>query len=95
MNPNQFAYAKARSTEDAINYLQYLVTCGFNSCRNVSQVAVISFDVEKAFDQVQQKKLLLILRRGFKLPDVLGELLYSYLSYNVSEPGVFLLPMSQ
>ncbi|MCP3666705.1 MAG: hypothetical protein GY696_30125, partial [Gammaproteobacteria bacterium] len=75
VSPCQFAYAKGRSTEDAINYLQFLVTCGFNACRNVSRVAVVSFDVKKAFDQVLQNKLLLILRRDFKLPDVLAELL--------------------
>ncbi len=80
VNSSQFAYAKGRSTEDAINYLQYLVTSGFNSCRKVSRVAVISFDVRKAFDQVLPNKLLLILRRDFKVPDALAGLLFSYLS---------------
>jgi len=83
INENQFAYAKGRSTEDAINLLQYYVTCGFNACRNVSRVAVISFDVKKAFDQVQHNKLLLVLRRQFWVPDILAELLDNYLSNRV------------
>ncbi len=77
---NQFAYSNNRSTEDAINLLQYYISCGFNVCPNTSKVAMVSFDVRKAFDQVQKNRLLLILRRDFHLPDGLCSLIDSYLS---------------
>ncbi len=80
LGPNQFAYSRGRSTEDAINLLQFYVTCGFNVCPNVTRVAMVSFDVHKAFDQVQKNRLLLILRRDFQLPDGLAALIDSYLS---------------
>ncbi|MCP3662720.1 MAG: reverse transcriptase family protein, partial [Gammaproteobacteria bacterium] len=80
IDPNQFAYAAGRSTEDAINLLQFYATCGFEICPNTTKVALVSFDIKKAFDQVQKNRLLLILRSQFQLPDALASLLDSYLS---------------
>ncbi|MCP3668464.1 MAG: hypothetical protein GY696_39270 [Gammaproteobacteria bacterium] len=54
VDSNQFAYTTGRSTEDALNLLQYYVTCGFSACPNTTKVAIVSFDVCKAFDQVQK-----------------------------------------
>ncbi len=77
---NQFAYSAGRSTEDALNLLQYYVTCGFSACQNTTKVAVVSFDVKKAFDQVLKNHLLMVLRREFLLPDSLACLVDSYLT---------------
>ncbi|MCP3661954.1 MAG: hypothetical protein GY696_05560, partial [Gammaproteobacteria bacterium] len=80
LNPNQFAFNIGRSTEDAINLLQYYITSGFNCCPGVTKVAMISFDVSKAFDQVHKNLLLLSLRRDYHIPDGLAALVDSYLS---------------
>ncbi len=80
IDANQFAYSHGRSTEDAINLLQYFVTCGFDACANVTRVAIVSFDVQKAFDKVHRNRLLLVLRTKFGLPDGLAALVDSYLT---------------
>ncbi len=47
---------------------------------NALVFALVSFDIKKAFDQVQKNRLLLILRSQFQLPDALASLIDSYLS---------------
>ncbi|MCP3667324.1 MAG: hypothetical protein GY696_33330 [Gammaproteobacteria bacterium] len=77
---NQFAYAPGRSTEDAVLLVQHFITCGFSSCPKTTKVAMVSFDVHKAFDQVLKNRLLLVLRQRFKVPDALASLIDSYLT---------------
>ncbi len=60
--------------------MQHYITCGFSSCPNTTKVVVISFDVMKAFDQVLKNKLLMVLRRDFRVPDRLAAIVDSYLT---------------
>ncbi|MCP3663170.1 MAG: hypothetical protein GY696_11860 [Gammaproteobacteria bacterium] len=80
MDQNQFAYSHGRSTEDAILLVQHFITCGFSSCPKTTKVAMVSFDVHKAFDQVLKNRLLLVLHQHFQVPDALAALIDSYLT---------------
>ncbi|MCP3666132.1 MAG: hypothetical protein GY696_27135 [Gammaproteobacteria bacterium] len=74
--------------DDAIGLLQFYVTAGFNSCPSVTQVAVLSLDLRKAFDSVPVNKLIENLRHNFELPDTLARLVRSYLCNRVQSTYV-------
>jgi hypothetical protein len=79
----QFGFRRARSTTDAILTLQHHILRGFESCEKTNKaarVAVIYFDIEKAFDTVPHSKLLNYLHHRYKVPTNLMALLKSYLS---------------
>jgi hypothetical protein len=79
----QFGFRQRRSTTDAILYLQHLVLRGFEKCevdKRRAQVAVIYFDIAKAFDSVPHKLLLDYLSQTYSLPSSLLTLLQSYLT---------------
>ncbi len=77
----QFAFWHGRSTEDAVAYIQCCISRGFETCiseKMPAKVAVVSFDIKRAFDQVCHKTLLQILEeRGVPVP--LLRLVHSYL----------------
>ncbi len=80
--PNQFAFWKGRSTEDALAFVQHSVSRAMECCvnkRRPPKVAILSFDIRKAFDQISHRKLLEILEhRGVPVP--LLRVLSAYLS---------------
>ncbi len=77
----QFGFWPGRSTEDAVAYIQSIISSSMQKClkhKNPPKVALISFDIRRAFDQVCHKSLLQVLQqRGVPVP--LLRILHSYL----------------
>ncbi len=81
LSPFQFAYTRGRSTEDAVAFLQLVVTQGFEQCKgSTTKVAAVSIDVAKAFDSIPKHALLNQLERQWNVPTAILCLLKSYLS---------------
>uniref|UniRef100_A0A914CWK3 Reverse transcriptase domain-containing protein n=1 Tax=Acrobeloides nanus TaxID=290746 RepID=A0A914CWK3_9BILA len=83
LSPSQFGFRKARSTTDAVLYLEHLITSGIDKCKRKNktpQVAAVFFDVRKAFDSVPHHRLMENLE-GLKLPPNWLKLLSSYLMH--------------
>ncbi len=62
--PNQFGFWKGRSTEDALAFVQHSINRAMEACvarRKPPKVAILSFDIRKAFDQICHAKLVRIL----------------------------------
>ncbi len=74
----QFGFKKGSSTDDAIAAVTHLISSGWNGCKGIAKVAVVSLDIKRAFDQVPHFLLLTALQRR-RVPNVLLKLLHSYL----------------
>jgi hypothetical protein len=79
----QFGFREGRSTADAIILLQHFILRGFEKCekeKKAAKVAVVFFDVAKAFDSVPHSTLLKHMHDKFNLPPYLTTFLTSYLA---------------
>ncbi len=87
---NQFAFWRGRSTEDALAFVQSTASKAMEFCvskRKPVKVAVVSFDIVKAFDQICHLKLIQILeKRG--VPPGLLRILASYLSNRMQQVSI-------
>ncbi len=87
---NQFGFWPGRSTEDALAFAQISISQAMEYCvtrRKAVKVAVVSFDISKAFDQISHLKLIEILQRR-NVPTPLLRILVSYLSNRTQKVGI-------
>ena len=87
----QFGFRECRSTIDAFLMLQHHIFRGFDKCtanKKASNVAVVYFDIAKAFDTVPHTKLLHTVEQRYSLPHYLMRFLSSYLSDRWMQVGV-------
>jgi retron-type reverse transcriptase len=64
----QFGFRKRRGTLDALIEAEHLIMAAMEECKgSPSRVAIISFDISKAFDSVSHSRLIYHLKNSFKL----------------------------
>jgi hypothetical protein len=83
LSDSQFGFRKHRSTVDALLLLQHYILRGFQMCEEgkvPAKVAVVYFDISKAFDTVPHSNLIHCIKTKFHLRPNLVKLLKSYLS---------------
>jgi hypothetical protein len=82
LSPNQFGFLRRRSTSDAILLLQHFILRGFEECekrKTRAAVAVVYFDIAKAFDAVPHQLLVDNICAKYSLPQQLVKVIRSYL----------------
>jgi hypothetical protein len=68
MPSTQYGFRPGRSTIDALVDAEYHAMKEMDRCRGASRVALVSFDIRKAFDSISHARLMLHLRSTFDLP---------------------------
>jgi hypothetical protein len=63
----QFGFRKQRGTQEALIQAEYHAVEGMEACASITRVALVSFDISKAFDSVSHQRLMDHLRWSVSL----------------------------